>query len=205
MKRQIVLQGDLSEEQAAEMGGCSEISVDCEMMGLHPWRDRLCVVQLMGEKMAPVLVQVDEAAGAPRLKQLLENPEIIVIFHFARMDLLFLHQRLGIAVTNVYCTKIASRLARTYTDRHSLKEVVREMVGDHMDKTSQSSDWGRAKLTDDQIQYAADDVRYLFEVKRKLSEILKREGRMELAQKAFDFLKTRRELDQLGHDDIFTH
>lgn len=205
MSRPRVLKGDLSPEIAAEFAAASELAVDCEMMGLNPWRDRLCVVQIMAEKGSVVLVQVDEAAGAPEIQKLFENREINKIFHFARMDIFFIQKRLGIDVQNIFCTKIASRLARTYTDRHGLKEVVREMTGEVIDKTNQSSDWGRDELTSDQIYYAADDVRYLFEVKRKLHAILEREGRLDLAERCFEFLRTRRDLDLGGFGMIFEH
>ncbi len=205
MSRPQVLQGDLTEEIAAEFSTRSELSVDCEMMGLNPWRDRLCVIQIMAEKGSVVLVQVDEQAGAPRVKTLFENPAINKIFHFARMDIFFLQKRLGIDVQGIFCTKIASRLGRTYTDRHGLKEVIRELTGEVIDKTNQSSDWGRVELTPDQVYYAADDVRYLFELKRKLSEILVRENRMELAERCFEFLRTRRDLDLEGFGMIFEH
>lgn len=205
MSRPQVLQGDLTEEIAEEFSTRSELSVDCEMMGLNPWRDRLCVIQIMAEKGSVVLVQVDEQAGAPRVKTLFENPAINKIFHFARMDIFFLQKRLGIDVQGIFCTKIASRLGRTYTDRHGLKEVIRELTGEVIDKTNQSSDWGRVELTPDQVYYAADDVRYLFELKRKLGEILVRENRMELAERCFEFLRTRRDLDLEGFGMIFEH
>jgi ribonuclease D len=205
MKRPVVLSGDLSPEIASEFESSKELAVDCEMMGLNPERDRLCVIQIMAEKGTVVLVQVNEAEGAPRVRQLFENPGIRKIFHFARMDILFLQRRIGIDVRNLYCTKTASRLARTYTDRHGLKEVVRELTGEVIDKTNQSSDWGRAELTPDQIYYAADDVRYLFEVKRQLSAILVREGREELSERCFEFLRTRRDLDLAGFGEIFEH
>lgn len=205
MKRPLVLNGDLNEEVAAEFASQTDLSVDCEMMGLNPWRDRLCVIQIMAEKGTVVLVQVNESEGAPRVKALFENPAINKIFHFARMDILYLQKRLEIDVQNIFCTKIASRLARTYTDRHGLKEVIREMTGEVIDKTNQSSDWGRAELTPDQVYYAADDVRYLFELKRKLSEILTREDRMDLAERCFSFLRTRRDLDLGGFGMIFEH
>lgn len=206
MKRPIILQGDLNEEIAGAFGGASELGVDCEMMGLNSFRDRLCVVQVGVERGDIVLVQVDEAAGAPGLKALFENPDIVKIFHFARTDIVFLKHRLGIDVRNVYCTKIASRLARTYTDRHGLKEVARELAGELMDKSSQSSDWGQSELSEDQIYYAADDVRHLFEIKRRLMTMLEREGRADLAQRCFDALPVRRDLDIAGFDfDIFEH
>ncbi|MCB1322998.1 MAG: ribonuclease D [Leptospiraceae bacterium] len=176
------------------------------MMGLNPNRDRLCIVQIMVEKGPCVLVQVDESAGAPEMRALFENPDIIKIFHYARTDLLFLKMRLGIDTRNVYCTKIASRLARTYTDRHGLKELVREIIGESMDKSLQSSDWGREKLTEEQVTYAAYDVAYLFQIKRELEKMLVREQRRELATRLFDFLPVRLELDRHGFAlDLFEH
>lgn len=206
MQKPVVQKGDLSAEYAEDFATRPELGVDCEMMGLNPWRDRLCVVQIGAERGPCALIQIDEAAGAPRLKQILENNKVPKIFHYARLDIQYLHQRLGIDVQNIFCTKIASRLARTYTDRHGLKDVVREFCGETLDKSSQSSDWGRETLNDDQVAYAADDVRYLFELRRRLKEILEREGRLELAQQVFNFLPVRRSLDESGYDfDIFSH
>lgn len=205
MAKPIVLKGDLSRELAADFQSRPELGVDCEMMGLNPFRDRLCTVQIGAERGDCAVVQINEADGAPLLQQVLENAGVIKIFHFARMDLLFLKQRIQIDVRGVFCTKLASRLARTYTDRHGLKDVVRELCGEVMDKTSQSSDWGRETLSEDQVVYAADDVRYLFELRRKLSEILVREKRMHLAEACFQFLSVCRQLDQLGYEDIFAH
>lgn len=205
MHKPVVLKGDLSKEIAEDFRSRPELGVDCEMMGLNPVRDRLCTVQIAAEQGPCAIVQVREQDGAPLLKGVLEDAKIIKIFHFARMDMLFLHSRMSIEVRGIFCTKIGSRLARTYTDRHGLKDVVRELAGEAMDKTHQSSDWGRENLSEDQIAYAADDVRYLFEVRRRLVEILKREKRLELAQACFDFLAVRRRLDQFGFDDIFAH
>lgn len=205
MQKPIVLKADLTPAIADDFRQRSELGVDCEMMGLNPYRDRLCVVQIASERGPCAIVQIDEAAGAPLLKEVMESKTSAKIFHYARMDIMFLYKRVGIDVQNVFCTKIASRLARTYTDRHGLKDVVREMAGETMDKTSQSSDWGRETLSEDQVTYAADDVRYLFEIKRRLTEILRREKRIHLAESAFAFLPTRRELDLLGYEDIFTH
>ncbi|MCB1325438.1 MAG: ribonuclease D [Spirochaetales bacterium] len=205
MKKPLVFQADLSADVHTELRKYPELALDCEMMGLNPWRDRLCVVQIAAEGGPLALVQIDEQKGAPLLKDLLEDRTITKIFHFARLDGLFLLLRLGINLQGVYCTKLASRLGRTYTDRHGLKELVREFTGNTMDKSFQTSDWGRAQLSDDQIQYAGLDVVYLFELRRRLDEILEREQRRELAQKLFDFLPARRELDRLGFDNIFEH
>ena len=205
MKKPLVFQADLSADVHAELRKYPELALDCEMMGLNPWRDRLCVVQIAAEGGPLALVQIDEQKGAPLIKDLMEDRAITKIFHFARLDGLFLLLRLGINLQGVYCTKLASRLGRTYTDRHGLKELVREFTGNTMDKSFQTSDWGRAQLSDDQIQYAGLDVVYLFELRRRLDEILEREQRRELAQKLFDFLPARRELDRLGFDNIFEH
>lgn len=206
MKRPQVVAGDVPADIAEIFRKSSELAIDCEMMGLNPNRDRLCIVQIMVEKGPCVLVQVDESAGAPEMRALFENPDIIKIFHYARTDLLFLKMRLGIDTRNVYCTKIASRLARTYTDRHGLKELVREIIGESMDKSLQSSDWGREKLTEEQVTYAAYDVAYLFQIKRELEKMLVREQRRELAARLFDFLPVRLELDRHGFAlDLFEH
>lgn len=206
MKRPQVVAGDVPADIAEIFRKSSELAIDCEMMGLNPNRDRLCIVQIMVEKGPCVLVQVDESAGAPEMRALFENPDIIKIFHYARTDLLFLKMRLGIDTRNVYCTKIASRLARTYTDRHGLKELVREIIGESMDKSLQSSDWGREKLTEEQVTYAAYDVAYLFQIKRELEKMLEREQRRELAAGLFDFLPVRLELDRHGFAlDLFEH
>jgi ribonuclease D len=203
--RPLLVQGDLPEQAARELAATGEVGLDCEMMGLNPVRDRLCTVQIGSEKSTPYVIQVREDQGAPRLKELLENDSVVKIFHFARIDIRYIKERLGIDTRNIFCTKIASRLARTYTDRHGLKELVREFIGDQLDKTNQSSDWGREDLTSEQLRYAADDVVYLFRLKKILTEMLKREGRYELAQVSFEYLPTLIELDRLGYEHIFDH
>lgn len=205
MPRPIVLKGDLTQEALDDLGNKNEVSVDCEMMGLNPMRDRLCLVQISAEKGGCYLVQVEESAGAPRMKAVMENAAIIKIFHFARMDMQFLQARLNIYVKNVYCTKIASRFARTYTDKHGLKELVREIAGENMDKTSQSSDWGRDTLTAEQLRYAAQDVKFLFKIKRTLESMLERENRQELAHAFMGFLPALIQADVQGYQDIFAH
>lgn len=187
------------------MAAAGEVALDCEMMGLNPVRDRLCTVQITGEIGTPYVIQIRETEGAPNLGRLMENENVVKIFHFARIDIRYLYERLGIRTRNIYCTKIASRMARTYTDRHGLKELVREFIGDQLDKTNQSSDWGREDLTPDQVRYAADDVAYLFRLKRILTEMLEREGRLNLALESFKFLPVLIELDRLGYDNIFDH
>jgi ribonuclease D len=184
------------------------VAVDTEAMGLNPKRDKLCLVQLsIGDGNAH-LVQVDRTTfDAPRLKQLLEDENITKIFHYARFDVAMLKQYLGARVRPLYCTKIASKLARTYTDKHGLKDIVKEMLGIDLSKQQQSSDWGSPILSDAQKQYAALDVIYLHEVKARFDQILQREGRMELARACFEFVPVRAELDLAGwtDEDVFAH
>lgn len=203
--RPLLSKGDLPEQAAREMAASGEVGLDCEMMGLNPIRDRLCTVQITSEKGTPYVIQVRENEPAPNLKALLENEAVVKIFHFARIDIRYIKERMGIRTNNIFCTKIASRLARTYTDRHGLKELVREFIGDQMDKSNQASDWGREELSPEQLRYAADDVVYLFRLKKILIEMLEREGRLELAMEAFKFLPTMIELDRLGYVHIFDH
>jgi ribonuclease D len=199
-----VHQGDLPE--GLDFG--KMVAVDTETMGLNAHRDKLCVVQLSAGDDDAHLVQLDRSTyDAPRLKALMENPDVVKIFHYARFDVGMLKHYLGADTGPVYCTKIASRLARTYTDRHGLKDLVREMLGVEMSKQQQSSDWGTPVLSDAQKQYAALDVIYLHELKVRLDQMLRREGRTELAQACFDFLPTRAALDLAGwpEADIFAH
>jgi ribonuclease D len=184
------------------------VAVDTEAMGLDPNRDRLCVVQLSPGDGSADVVQI--AAGqkdAPNLKRLLADPAILKIFHFARFDLGTLFKTFGVMPTPVYCTKIASRLARTYTDKHGLKDLVRELTGTDLSKQQQTSDWGIEQLSDAQIAYAASDVLHLHALKDKLDAMLAREGRMELAVACFRFLPDRVRLDLAGWgaEDIFAH
>jgi ribonuclease D len=197
-------QGDLPD--GLDFG--SSVAVDTETMGLHANRDKLCVVQLSAGDDDAHLVQLDRKTyHAPRLKALMEDANVTKIFHYARFDVGMLKAYLGVDTSPVYCTKIASRLARTYTDRHGLKDLVREMLGIEMSKQQQSSDWGTPVLSDAQKQYAALDVIYLHELKVRLDQMLKREERTELAQACFDFLPTRAGLDLAGwpDEDIFAH
>lgn len=186
----------------------SVIAVDTETMGLNPHRDRLCLVQLSSGDGDAHLVQMPRGRiDAPRLSALLADPAVLKLFHFGRFDIAMFQLHLGVETRPVYCTKIASKLARTYTDRHGLKDVVRECAGVELSKAQQSSDWGAAELTPAQLEYAASDVLYLHAVKARLDEMLEREGRMDLARKLFDFLPTRSALDLAGWDeiDIFAH
>ncbi|NGP16799.1 ribonuclease D [Devosia aurantiaca] len=185
-----------------------EVAIDTETMGLHPHRDRLCVIQLSpGDGSADVVQIPQDATQAPNLVKLLGDPAVTKIFHYARFDVAVLQKRFGVVTGPVYCTKIASKLVRTYTDRHGLKDLVRELLNVDMSKQQQSSDWGHEKLTDAQLEYAASDVLYLHDLKRHLDRMLQREGRTELARECFDFLKTRCALDLLGWEetDIFAH
>ncbi|WP_449393816.1 ribonuclease D [Devosia riboflavina] len=185
-----------------------EVAIDTETMGLDPHRDRLCVVQLSpGDGSADVIQIPQNATEAPNLVRLLTDPGVTKIFHYARFDVAVLQQRFGVVTGPIYCTKIASRLVRTYTDRHGLKELARELLSVDLSKQQQSSDWGNEKLTDAQLDYAASDVLYLHDLKRHLDRMLKRENRMELAQSCFDFVKTRCALDLMGwqETDIFAH
>ena len=184
------------------------VAVDSETMGLIPHRDALCVVQLSAGDGDAHLVQLDrETYHAPNLKQVLTDPNVLKIFHFARFDIAAFQHWLGIETTPVYCTKIASRLCRTYTDRHGLKDITRELLGVDLSKQQQSSDWGAETLSEAQIQYAASDVLYLHALREKLEAMLAREGRAELAAACFDFLPARAALDLEGWPeiDIFAH
>ncbi len=184
------------------------VAIDTETMGLNPHRDRLCVVQMSGGDGTADVVQVPTAPGdAPNLKALLANPNILKIFHFARFDLAALYNAYGVMPTPVYCTKIASRLSRTYTDRHGLKDLVREVLNIELSKQQQSSDWGAPTLSEAQLAYAASDVLHLHALREKLDGMLAREGRTELAKACFEFLPTRARLDLGGWEaeDIFAH
>ena len=188
------------------------VAIDTETMGLHPHRDRLCVVQMSNGDGSADVVQIPkdhgkDRADAPNLKALLANPKITKIFHFARFDLAALYNAFGVMPQPAYCTKIASRLTRTYTDRHGLKDLVREVLNIDLSKQQQSSDWGSQTLNEAQLVYAASDVLHLHALRERLDAMLAREGRMELAQACFEFLPTRAKLDLQGWDteDIFAH
>jgi len=196
--------GDLPD--GLDLGGV--IAVDSETMGLRPERDRLCVVQLSSGDGAAHLVQLAPGEyAAPNLRRLLADKDRLKLFHFARFDLAALRRYLRVDCRPVYCTKIASRLVRTYTDRHGLKDLVREVLGIELDKAEQSSDWGADALTATQLRYAASDVLHLHALRVRLDEMLVREGRSALAQACFDFLPFRAELDLAGwpDQDIFAH
>lgn len=185
------------------------VAVDTETMGLNLVRDRLCLVQLSFGNGDAHLVQFPKGSdyNAPNLKRLLEDQNIPKLFHFGRFDIASIKAYMGVTCTPVYCTKIASRMVRTFTDRHSLKELCRELIGVELSKQQQSSDWGQDTLTEEQKIYAANDVLYLHKLKDQLDVILAREGRTELAKACFDFLPARAELDLIGWPDIdiFSH
>lgn len=195
---------DLPDDVAFE----GAVAIDTETLGLRPHRDRLCVVQLSAGDNAAHLVQLRSGHyDAPNLKRVLADSRVLKIFHFARFDLAVLRQYLGIETTPVYCTKIASKLARTYTDRHGLKDLTLELLGIELSKQQQSSDWAAETLSDAQCAYAASDVLYLHAIKERLDQMLAREGRTALAEQAFAFLPSRAALDLAGFEDvdIFAH
>lgn len=184
------------------------VAIDTETLGLNPHRDRLCLVQLSSGDGSADLVQIAaDQTRAPNLERLLADPKVLKLFHFGRFDIAVLLNRFGVLTTPVFCTKIASRLTRTYTDRHGLKDLTRELIGVDLSKQQQSSDWGAKELTEAQCAYAASDVLYLHQLKAKLEATLAREGRTALAQACFDFLPHRAELDLAGWPeiDIFSH
>jgi ribonuclease D len=199
-----VHKGDLPDD--LDLGAV--VAIDSETMGLNPHRDRLCVVQLSAGDGNAHLVQIaKDQTEAPNLTHLLADPAVLKLFHFGRFDIAVMQNRFGVVTTPVYCTKIASKLVRTYTDRHGLKNLLQELLGKDISKQQQSSDWGANKLTKAQIDYAASDVLYLHKLKDALDTMLIRESRMEMAQACFDFLPTRCALDLAGWPemDIFQH
>ncbi len=189
------------------------VAVDTETMGLDPRRDRLCLVQLSSGDGTAHLVQIIPAslggrgADCPNLKKLLTDPAVTKLFHYARFDIAALHNGLGVVTAPVICTKIASKLVRTYTDRHGLKDLAKDLAGVEISKQQQTSDWGARDLTAEQLAYAASDVLHLHAIWQKLEVLLRRERRLELAQACFGFLPVRAELDLLGYDDpdLFHH
>ena len=189
------------------------VAVDTETMGLNPHRDRLCLVQMSaGDGVAHLVQLIPVSLGghgydAPNLARLMADPDVAKLMHFARFDVAVLQQALGVTVAPVRCTKIAAKLVRTFTDRHGLKDLCRELVGVDLSKQQQTSDWGAAELTPEQMAYAASDVLYLHKLWARLEALLEREGRRELAQACFDFLPARCRLDLLGYEDpdIFRH
>ena len=200
----MIYDGDLPDDYEAG----TAIAIDTETMGLNPHRDRLCLVQMSRGDGSADLVQIRRGqTSAPNLAALLTNPSILKLFHFGRFDIAILEKAFGVVTQSVYCTKIASRLARTSTDRHGLKDLCRELLGVDLSKQQQSSDWGAEKLSDAQIAYAASDVLHLHALRGKLDLLLQRENRLEIAQACFDFLPMRAHLDLVGWPDIdiFSH
>ena len=198
-------EGDLP---ADALAGALAVAIDSETMGLRLGRDPLCVVQLSDGRGDAHLVRLDRATyDAPNLKRLLTDPAVTKLFHFGRFDIAMFWLHLGVLTTPVYCTKIASKLARTYTDRHGLKDVTKELIGIDLSKAQQSSDWGAARLSDDQVAYAASDVMHLHALRARLDEMLVREKRDGLARACFEFLPHRAQLDVAGWEDvdIFAH
>ncbi|MFT5797254.1 MAG: ribonuclease D [Candidatus Azotimanducaceae bacterium] len=186
----------------------TEVAIDCETMGLHPHRDRLCVVQLSGGDGHSHIVQIKKGqTEAPNLCAILENPDVLKLFHFGRFDIAAMQNAFGAVTAPVYCTKIASRLIRTYTDRHGLKNLLHELLSVDISKQHQSSDWGAPTLSNAQLEYAASDVLYLHRLREALNKRLIREDRMEMAQACFDFLPMRANLDLMGwpETDVFAH
>ncbi|MEM9582335.1 MAG: ribonuclease D [Pseudomonadota bacterium] len=184
------------------------VAIDCETMGLNPHRDRLCVIQMSGGDGNAHMVQVTQGqTDAPNLCKMLADPNVLKLFHFGRFDIAAMQNAFGTVTAPVYCTKIASKLVRTYTDRHGLKNLLQELLNIDISKQQQSSDWGAETLTDAQLDYAASDVLYLHALRDKLNEMLEREGRTEIAQACFDFLPMRARLDLAGWPeiDIFSH
>jgi ribonuclease D len=198
---------DLPDDWLKDYLTADSIAVDTETMGLIYQRDRLCLVQLCDAKGRVTVVRIAKGQNsAPKLQQLLESPDVLKVFHFARFDVAMLQQSLGIRVNPLFCTKIASKLARTYSGRHGLKDLVRELEQVELDKSAQSSDWGDpANLSEEQLDYAANDVRYLLSLRQKLMRMLEREERWKLAQQCFEALPVMVALDLHHYKDIFEH
>ena len=203
----IFCKNDLSDNLYEKYKSSEYLAVDTEAMGLVHGRDRLCLIQICNEFKLTSCIKIDkDISVSSNLKSLFENKNILKIFHFARFDVAALKSNLAINTQNIFCTKIASKLARTYTNKHGLKDLIYEMLGVELDKTSQSSDWGNQdNLSQEQINYAANDVRYLIDAMKKLNIILKRENRYELAQKCFDAISVHSELDINHYSNIFEH
>jgi ribonuclease D len=206
-----IVRADLTEQQLAAYLAGDALAVDTETMGLNPLRDRLCLVQLCDRAGRATLVQIPrEALGAsgdpaPRLRRLLEEPRVVKVFHFARFDVATLRHHLGIQVTPLYCTRTASKLARTYTDRHGLRDVALELLDVELDKTARHTDWSRTDLDQSQVSYAVADVSLLLPMMDRLEGMLAREGRQRLAREAFAAIPVMAQLDLLGYVDLFIH
>ena len=202
-----ILDGDLNEEWSNNLKKASKLAIDTEAMGLVHGRDRLCLIQICDEEDQVVCIRIaQEQQSAPRVQALMENQLIEKVFHYARFDVAALASNLGIKVTPIFCTKVASKLARTYSPKHGLKELVMELVGIELDKNAQSSDWGNAEeLSLSQLSYAANDVRYLLKIRNQLEVMLRREKRWELANHCFKSINVIAELDRLKFTHIFDH
>jgi ribonuclease D len=203
-----IVRDDLTQEQLEALLFSPEVALDTETLGLKHLRDRLCLVQLCDRKGRVVLVQFSASSlqgGAPRLRRLLEEPDIVKVLHFARFDLAALRHHLGIRVAPIYCTRTASKIARTYTDRHGLKDLLLELFGIEIDKTTRHTDWSSPELTIEQVRYAAADVTLLLPLMDRLNSMLERQGRDELARECFAVIPTLASLDLAGYDDVFIH
>lgn len=209
-----IVKGDLTEEQLQSYLKGDAVAVDTETLGLHHLRDRLCVVQLCDRAGRATLVQILRAmldpakplaTRSPRLKRLMEDPRVLKVFHFARFDVAALRHNLGIEVDPIYCTRTVSKLVRTYTDRHGLKDNLLELLDVEMDKAVRHTDWSNPNLTPEQVRYAISDVTLLLPLKDRLDEMLQREGRKELAEQCFKVIPVMALLDLLGYDQLFEH
>jgi len=202
-----VCDGDLTDDLFQQYMQAPALAVDTETMGLFPWRDRLCLVQICDPQGTVTAIRIHKGqTEAVKLHQLMEASHITKVFHFARFDLAILRQQLNIFVNPVFCTKIASKLARTYTGQHGLKSLIQDLEGIELDKTSQCSDWGNVgNLSEEQLRYAGNDVRYLLSAREKLINMLTREERLDIAMQCFDCLPTIVSLDLLQYHDIFEH
>jgi ribonuclease D len=206
-----IVQGDLTEDLMRAYLASPALAVDTETMGLHPLRDRLCLVQLFDRSGHASLVQIPRrepgAPGpeAPRLKRVLEDPGVLKVFHFARFDIATLFHHLGIRVSPLYCTRTASKLVRTYTDRHGLKDIALELLDVELNKSARHTDWSNPDLTPEQVRYAISDVTLLLLLMDHLEIMLAREGRKKLAQACFRVIPTLAQLDLIGYDDVFIH
>lgn len=202
-----VCDGDLTDDLFQQYMQAPALAVDTETMGLLPWRDRLCLVQICDPQGTVTAIRIHKGqTEATKLQQLMEATHITKVFHFARFDLAILRQQLNIFVNPVFCTKIASKLARTYTGQHGLKSLIQDLEGIELDKTSQCSDWGNVgNLSEEQLRYAGNDVRYLLSAREKLINMLTREERLDIAMQCFDCLPTIVSLDLLQYHDIFEH
>jgi len=201
-----LVKNDLSEDLLKHFLACDLIAIDGEMMGLNIVRDRLCLVQICDPNGRVVLVQIElNQKSAPNLKKLMESQTPLKVFHYARTDVTWLKYWLGIKTNNYFCTKVASKLARTYTDKHGLKDICKEITGKELNKNQQSSDWGSAELNNEQKKYAATDVIHLIEIYTKLTEMLSREGKTDLAKRCMEHIEIFTELDIQGYQGVFEH